>query len=286
MYRTQILLLFALLPLSGVSAQSSVWQVSDGTHTVYLGGTCHMLRAGDFPLPAEFDTAYAAANSLFFEVDPAEMNDPKFAMRLMHEGSYTDGRTLQSVLSAEAYTALADQCSQSGMPIEMLQKFKPSIAVLMLTLHELAKVGVTQAGVDMYYAKQADTDKKSVAALETADFQLDLITRLGEGSESELVLHGLQDLDQLNTLFDVMITAWRKGDLETINRLFVEDMAQYQEIYDLMLKDRNARWLPQIEAMLQSQPVEFVLVGVAHIPGKDGLIALLEAKGYAVTQVE
>lgn len=271
---------------AGLSAQTSVWEVSNGTHSVYLGGTCHMLKASDFPLPEPFDQAYAAADSLVMEVDPAAVNDPAFALRMMQKGSYRDGRTLQSVLSAEAYTALAEQCKKSGMPIEMLNKFKPSMAVLMLTVNELMKAGVTQEGVDMHFAKRAHTDGKEIASLETADFQLDLITSLGEGIENEMVLYGLQDLDQLSALFDEMIIAWRSGDLDTINSLFVEDMAQYPEIYDSMLKDRNARWLPQIEAMLQSEPIEYVLVGVAHIPGKDGLITLLEAKGYSVTELE
>ncbi len=280
------LLLLALLPFSTLSAQSSVWKVSDGVHTVYLGGTCHMLRAGDFPLPAEFHQAYAAADSLVFEVDPAAMNDPTFAIRLMREGSYSDGRTLESVLSVEAYSALADQCRKSGLPIEMLQKFKPGMAVLMITVNDLMKAGVSQEGVDMHFAKQAKADGKTIAALETIDFQLDLITSLGDGIENEIVLYSLQDLNQLSKLFDKMITAWRIGDVDTINQLFVADMAEYPEIYNIMLKDRNERWLPQIEAMLQSEPVEFVLVGVAHIPGKHGLMALLEAKGYNVTVVD
>jgi len=52
-----------------------------------------------------------------------------------------------------------------------------------------------------------------------------------------------------------------------------------------MLKDRNARWLPQIEAMLETEPTELVLVGLAHMAGSDGLIKLLTAKSYTVTQL-
>ncbi len=284
MRRFQRLLLALLFPLYGLSAQSSVWKVSDGDQTLYLGGTCHILRKSDLPLPVEFEQAYAKADSMAFEVDPAVLQDPSFAMRLMAESSYRDGRTLKSVLSEEAYKALAEQCTKSNLPIEVLHKIKPGMAVMMVTIQELTKAGVTQEGVDVQFGNRAHADGKPVASLETADFQLKLITSLGEGMESEMVLYSIQDLDQVAELFDEIIAAWRIGDLDTISRLFVEDMTEFPEIYDLMLKDRNDRWIPQIEAMLKTEPTEFVLVGVGHMPGEDGLIALLKAKGYEVEQ--
>ncbi|MGZ0657318.1 TraB/GumN family protein [Coraliomargarita sp. W4R72] len=278
---------YACCSIIGVSlsAQSSVWEVSKGAHSVYLGGTCHILRASDYPLPVEFDAAYEAADRLVFEVAPADLQAPAFAMQMMAESVYKDGRTLKSVLSPEAYTALAEECSKANMPIEMIQSMKPSMAVMMLTIQELIKAGVSQEGVDIHYGNLAATDNKPIAALETAQFQLNLITTLGDGVESELVLYSLQDLDQISELFDQIIASWRSGNLDTINQLFIEDMAAYPEIYDAMLKDRNARWLPQIEAMLATDPTEFILVGVAHMAGKDGLVKRLEARGYTVTQV-
>jgi len=278
--------IFATLSLGSLSAQSSVWRVSKGDQSLYLGGTCHILRASDYPLPTEFDLAYEAADSLVFEVDPDDLQDPAFAMKIMAESVYKDGRTLKSVLSTEAYAALAEECRQANMPIEMIQSMKPGMAVMMLTIQELMKAGVSEEGVDLHYGNRAKADGKTIAALETAEFQLKLITTLGEGAESELVLYSLQDLDQISELFDEIIAAWRSGDLDTINEMFVEDMAEAPEIYDVMLKDRNARWLPQIEVMLKTKPTEFILVGVGHMPGKDGLIELLKAKGYTVTQVE
>lgn len=53
---------------------------------------------------------------------------------------------------------------------------------------------------------------------------------------------------------------------------------------DLIVK-RNQAWLPQIETMLDSEPVEFVLVGVAHLSGEDGLLAELQMRGCAIEQV-
>ncbi len=278
-------LILALLP-SLLLAESSVWKVSKGDQSLYIGGTCHVLRPSDYPLPAEFDLAYAAADTLVFEIDPAAAQDPAFAMQLLAKASYTDGRSLKSVLSEEAYQALAAQGAKSGLPIEVLNGIKPGMVMMMLTMQELTKAGVSQEGVDMHYHALGLKDNKPVRSLETPDFQIDLITSLGEGMEDELVLYGLEDLAHMKELFDELIGAWRAGDLAEIEALFLSDMRNYPALYSKMLADRNRRWIPQIEAYLKSPEVEFVLVGVAHAAGDDGILELLKNEGHTVERVK
>src|SRR5688572_27599184 len=59
---------FALFA-TAASAQSSIWKVTHGEDSLYVGGTVHLLRKSDFPLPVEFDVAVAAAEEIWFEVD-------------------------------------------------------------------------------------------------------------------------------------------------------------------------------------------------------------------------
>ena len=78
-----LLLLATLLPLTQVSAQSSVWVATSGEEKVYLGGTVHLLRPTDYPLPAPFETAYAASDKLYFETDIAGLNDVAVQARML-----------------------------------------------------------------------------------------------------------------------------------------------------------------------------------------------------------
>lgn len=277
-------LLLALLPAT-LPAESSVWKITKGDQSLYIGGTCHVLRSTDYPLPSEFDLAYAAADTLVFEIDPAVAQDPAFAMQLLANASYTDGRTLKTVLSPETYAALAAQGQQSGLPIEMLNSLKPGMVMMMLTMQELTKAGVSEEGVDMHYHALGLKDNKQVLSLETPEFQIDLVTSMGEGIEDELVLYGLEDLSHMQELFDQLIGAWRAGDLAAIEALFISDMADYDELYSELLVDRNRRWIPQIEAYLKTPEIELVLVGVAHAASEDGILALLKNRGYSIEQL-
>ena len=51
------------------SAESSVWRVESADSIIYLGGTCHMLRASDWPLPAAYDFAYRQSEIMVFETN-------------------------------------------------------------------------------------------------------------------------------------------------------------------------------------------------------------------------
>lgn len=59
-------------------AHSCVWKVSKDDQILYIGGTIHVLRQHDFPLPEEFDKAYAHASYLVFETDMEAIENLNF----------------------------------------------------------------------------------------------------------------------------------------------------------------------------------------------------------------
>jgi len=95
-----------LLICTQASAASSVWKVEKDHSVIYLGGTFHMLRQSDFPLPPEFDRAYQDSEILVFETDIGKFNDPAIQRMLMAKVLYTDGSTIAQYLSLQTYQQL------------------------------------------------------------------------------------------------------------------------------------------------------------------------------------
>lgn len=276
------LLLFSVDSL----AQSSVWLATKNGNTVYLGGTIHMLRADDYPLPPEFETAYAEADSLYFEIDIDQMNDPVAQLGMLQRLMYTDGRTLQTVLNNEAYSTLTDYVAKFGMPMLMLQNMKPGMLMSTLELLEFQTRGFTPDGVDMHFHQRAKADDKTIEAFETVDEQIGFIENMGEGEESEYVLLSLRDLEKIDDDIESMVSIWRNGEADDLVELFVEDMEEtIPGVYQTLLLDRNNKWMPTIEAMFNDSNTEFILVGVAHLVGEDGLVQHLRNRGYQVNQL-
>jgi uncharacterized protein YbaP (TraB family) len=60
--------------------------------------------------------------------------------------------------------------------------------------------------------------------------------------------------------------------------------AEIDHIDDLMVFQRNARWIPQLEKLFGDGDV-FVAVGADHLIGDKGVIALLRKRGFTATRV-
>jgi uncharacterized protein YbaP (TraB family) len=279
-------LVYVAMLASIAGADSSVWQIQSEDHTIYIGGTVHLLRATDYPLPEEYAQAYAASSNIIFETDLNSMNDLAVQAKLMQRLSYGDDESLKTVLSDEAYSALEAYVRNISVPLVMLEKFKPGMVVSLLQVMEFQRIGFTPQGVDAYFNTLAIGDGKPLGQLETIDAQIGFLASMGEGNESEFILMSLKDLEDTVDVMDDMIEAWRTGDNNALSELFVADMLeQAPEIYDSLLKQRNLNWLPQLEGMLESPEIEFVLVGAAHLVGPDGLLAILQAKGFQVSRL-
>jgi len=109
---------------------------------------------------------------------------------------------------------------------------------------------------------------------------------MGQGNENDFIKRNLAELNNYNDIFKGLLTAWREGDTDTLNKVAVENMQKNDpETYKQLLKDRNNNWLPKVEAMFNNDSSEFVLVGAGHLVGQDSLLTLLENKGYSVSLV-
>lgn len=277
----------SLLLGATVEADTSVWRVSSGSTSLYIGGTVHLLRPSDYPLPGEYEEAYLDSDELYFETDIVAMtSDMSIQARMLERLMYQDERSLKTVLSDEAYNALNDYAATTGLPLIMLEKMKPGLVVSTLQVLEFQKMGFTPQGVDAYFSSRAMGDGKSMGALETIDEQIGFIEAMGQGNESEFILMSIADLQESEAVMGQMISAWRSGNAGELQELFVDDMrVRAPELYDSLLLQRNLKWMPQIEAMLQDSDKEFVLVGAAHLVGSEGLLEMLEAKGFEVRQL-
>ena len=56
------------------------------------------------------------------------------------------------------------------------------------------------------------------------------------------------------------------------------------KIRKLMIYDRNEAMTMSIIELFNTKP-SFVSVGVAHIPGKKGILSLLRQKGYKIQKI-
>jgi len=286
-----LVVVFTLLSNSffvgAVLAKSSVWKISKGNDFIYIAGTVHILPPSAFPLPKEFNQAYKATTSLVFETKLPDESDMNAQVQMMQAMMYNNGQSLKSVLSKRTYQQLQGYIATLGADLAMFELFKPGALVSMLAMLEAQKAQLSGEGVDVYFNKKALADNKAIAYLESVEFQMNMLASMGEGHEDKFIKSNLKQMKDFKTMFVKLIDAWRRGDTAKLEKLAIEPMKEDPRTLKTLLTDRNRNWLPHIERMFtgNSRDKEFVLVGIAHLVGKDNVLALLTRKGYRVEQL-
>jgi uncharacterized protein YbaP (TraB family) len=263
-----------------------LWKVEapDGA-SAYLLGSLHVLTADYYPLSPAIDKAFAASETLVEEVDLDEMNDPAQMMSALSKAMLTDGTSLADLVSADTYANVSKRAGQSGVPLAALDRMKPWLVAVALMGPTLQAAGFKpELGVDKHYfdrAKQAGLKRRS---LETLAFQTDRFDRLSPKLQEQMLKATLDELDtQVGNVKD-LARAWASGDVAAMEALLLAAFKGSPEIYDSVLVERNRNWLAHVDTCLTERAGCFIVVGAAHLVGPDGLPALLQKKGYKVTQ--
>ncbi|GAA0852515.1 TraB/GumN family protein [Aliiglaciecola litoralis] len=287
MFRISLILVFISCLVIQESFAAPVWKVTKANRTVYIGGTVHILRENDFPLPNAFEIAYQQSDELVFETDISVFGSPEFQQLTMQYMLRKDGKTLSDILSKETYQALEKHLQARSLDIQNFATFTPGFITISLSLMELRMLGATSEGVDAFYEQKARHDSKSISWLEEPEQQLLFLSQIGKGNEDEVISHTLSDIGSLPDYMTDMMEAWRSGDRNALRKIGIESLQQdYPKVYQRLIVDRNEDWLPNIEALFDDAETEFVLVGTLHLIGEDGVLTHLANKGYLVEALE
>ncbi len=281
---TLVGLLFTSIALS---AQTSVWKITKDRKTIYLGGTCQVLRSTDYPLPKEFDLAFAAAPQIYFETDLLRLQTPEAQQTITNRALSTDGRTLDKTLSPENWKTIQDFCGIAGIPEDNMNKVRSWRCRAMLTSLEMQKLGVAPKAMEIYFFQRTLGTPKIVSGLDTVEQHIDYLTNQGTGRESEMIDYSLKEIAGLSTKHEALIKAWKEGNLAKLDELLLKTLRQdHPALYKDLITQRSTLWLPKIEALFQTPKAKFVLVGITNLAGPDGLIAQLQKNGYTIEQLK
>lgn len=265
---------------------SFIWKATGRTGgTVYLAGSVHLLSSEYYPLAPAFDEAFNASDLLVEEVDMAEMLAPSAQAMLLRRGMMPAGQTLESVLTPETMKVVSDKVAELGLPLQPLQLFKPWSLALTLQGLEWQKAGFdAELGLDRHFYDRATKAGKAVQGLETLEFQISAFDNLPMPLQDRMLAQTLKEMATTKDAVGELARAWKAGDAAAIEKVVLKDLESEPEMYQRLLVARNNAWLPKIDALFSRPKPAMVIVGAAHLVGRDGLIQKLRAKGYTVTQ--
>lgn len=268
--------------------KSFLWQVqpTKSNGSVYILGSIHFLKKENYPLKKNIEKAFTNAEKLVLEINLKDAESGAVQRMTLEKGMQRNGKTLDQNISPETYGLAQKRAAELGIDIRALSPLKPWVVALTLTALQLQKLGFDpKHGVDRYLAERAIKSGKSIAGLETAEFQIGLIDDLSERDQESMLRQSLKEMDLLDKGLAQIVRAWSTGDVQSLETLLLNSMREYPVVYQRIIVDRNRRWLPEIEKMIEQGESTLIVVGAGHLVGKDGVVELLKARGYTLEQM-
>lgn len=274
---------------------SLLWKISGNglEEESYLYGTIHIIDAESFFWPKNTMESFNKSEKVIFEIDLDEMSDMGNIMSMMGKVMMKDGMTLKKLLSDEDYEMVNAHFKDLGLPMFMLEKMKP----MFLTIF---------AEGDMDFASMQDPSQATTKSYEMEFYEL--------ANNTEKPVHGLETMDDQISLFDsipysdqatMLVESIRasvepeegvESEMEKITRMYIEqditsmvssieaEDSELAGFEDLLLNDRNQKWIPQMSAYMK-ESTTFFAVGAGHLAGTEGVINLLRSVGYTLTPI-
>jgi uncharacterized protein len=275
--------------------QGNLWRATRGEEVITLVGTYHFDDPRHEATLAATKPAIKAATTVLVEAGPEEekalmaliARDPSVMM-------ITEGPTLMERMPPELWAKLKAALSQRGIPGFMATKFQPWYINVVLAVPPCAMAQMVDPkgldGMVIDTALEAGVPVKALEPYDTVFKVFDFMTEADQIAmiEATLAMEGKSE-DFSITLADayfagesrLMWELMRKVSYEAPGYTREQVDAEFARMEEALMYGRNRTWIPVLEEAAKAGPV-FAAFGALHLPGKDGVLALLEAEGFKV----
>ncbi len=258
-----------------------LWQITGPgiSKPSYLYGTIHLMCADEIKVSDTLRARFYSTQKLFLEVN---LDDPSVMTKTMQQMNMKNDTTLNQLLSKAAYDSLNIQFKNlTGLSLSMMNNMKPEFAESLI-YPSLLGCESTEAW-EQRFEQLAKANNMEIKGLEEVEDQLKIFDAIPYKDQAEELAETLNNIDSTKKSFNQLVTFYKEKNLSALCKMLNEDneLSQYD---DLLLNNRNKKWIPEIIQQAKLQPT-FFAVGAGHLGNINGLINLLRKQGYIVSPI-
>lgn len=257
---------------------SLLWEVSGNglSKPSYITGTFHILCSKDFEIKPKVLKALEKSDNFVMEInytDPAEIK----SLQKMYQTDKKISEQLSPNEAKELNTILADY----GTDLKSIDSSSPQALYALLSTKAIPCPQTEIKLYEMELLQKAIKDKKTIKGLEKVEDQLKSIN---EAYNLRSTITQLKMGKEYEILFKQMIEAFKNENIHLLYSLFKDERFMNTQQEKAMLTNRNQNWVKAMPEIMKNQSSLFA-VGGSHLMGENGIIPLLQSKGYTVKPV-
>ena len=283
----RLLSALAALVVSAFAGQAAanppMWVIHEHEATIVLFGSIHALPPKLKWEPERLKRAVAGARELWLEIPMDPAADLAASQLAAERGVQPEGQRLSAALSPEGRARLARVAAASGEALDGVERLRPWMAELVLSLATYKTEGVSpEDGVERQILRAAPPGVRH-EAFETPREQIDFLSSASPADQIASLEETLGELDDGSASYNRLLKAWMAGDVSALQREALDPLIKTAPgVYRTLVVDRNHRWVEAIQKRLKQPGEAVMVVGVGHLVGPDSVPALLRARGVVV----
>ncbi len=278
-------LMLLVLPYSawaGNFDKGILWEVSKaGQLNSYIFGTIHSADPRVTKLPAQLKSILKQARSFTVEVDL----NTEAMLQLQSQLFLPANQSLKKIVGPQLYQESVLLMSRYGVPEPIVDKMKPWVVAVELSSPK-EKKGLI---LDLKLYQLAQQQGLKLHGLETVAEQINVFDDLPVKQQKLMLSHAINAFPNMPQKYATLIEYYVQRDLRGLLKFNDEEMSGL----DSSLKDvlatrlitkRNHLMVKRMQPQL-AQGKAIVAIGALHLPGEEGILQLLENRGYQLKAI-
>jgi uncharacterized protein len=257
-----------------------IWEIVVSNKTLYLGGSMHDLPRDN--IPNEYESVLSKVSE--FYVENNENCDSMLKPLIENE----NGKLLSDELTKEQLKFIVDVNEKYELGITNIESYTSigitsKITYGLLSRNNLYReFGVESTLIERIKKNKLNMDVKGMDKSGSCNNFYDLL--ISNKKNNYLFFNKDYSLFK-NEYYLQLLKNWNNGNLDKIHEDNQKIMMPEEKEY---MNKRNKAWTEKIDFMLKDENYKstFIVVGVGHFGGEDGLLNLLAKKGYTVTRMK
>ncbi|MET0170140.1 MAG: TraB/GumN family protein [Aliihoeflea sp.] len=281
---------------ASLNGEAMLWRVTSPEGAVsHLYGTMHVTDPRITTLSPDAQAAFDASRTLVIET--TDILDPSAMMAAMAQRPdlmmFTDGTTLSSLLATQEREAVESALQERGLSLASLDKMKPWMIAAMATLPvcEMTRKAAGAEILDVALATRALEAGMEIKGLETTVEQLGAMSELPLEFHMRALVETLALGSKVDDIIETMVVIHQRGEPGLFWPFFeaslpgaAEDGVAIAGFEQSVITDRNHTMAERAKQYLDVGDA-FVAVGALHLPGEEGIVAILRDVGFEITPV-
>ncbi len=276
-----------------LNGSSKFWKVEKkGLAPSWLLGTMHFADPRVVKIPPVIEAAYKGAKTVIVEntqiLDKEKVKAAMAGLRSMM--FFTDGSTLEDRLGKDTIALIKKRLKGRPIPYFLGKRMQPWVlsTALVIPLCEIERKKRDIKVLDFILASRAQKEGKELVGLESIREQIGAMASLSLEFHLKSLAETVKLGSKVDDMMETMVQLYARGEIGKFWPLMkylspgTANGPGYAKFQEVLITKRNK---VMVERSLDhfAKGNVFMAVGALHLPGKKGIVKLLQDQGYKLT---